>query len=53
MADPIGPGALSVTNFTKERQIVVPNQLNVVYRATVTNVGPGDALFSLQGGGNV
>jgi hypothetical protein len=53
MADPIGPGSLQVDNFVKQRNIVVPNQLEVVYLVTVTNVGFDDSLFSVQGGGNV
>lgn len=53
MADPIGPGKLTVSGMTKERQIRVPNQLKVVYQTTVTNTGSDFALFTLQGGGNV
>lgn len=53
MADPRGPGVLQVTNFTKERRFVPPNQLRTFYWAVVTNTGLGVALFSLQGGGNV
>jgi hypothetical protein len=53
MADPIGPGVLTVTAMTKERKIQVPNQLIVVYSTTVTNNGSDFSLFSLQGGGNV
>ena len=53
MADPIGPGKLTVTGMTKERQIKVPNQLVVVYSTTVTNTGNDFSIFYLQGGGNV
>jgi hypothetical protein len=53
MADPIGPGRLTVTGMTKEKRIAVPNRLLVVYSTTVTNTGPDFSLFSLQGGGNV
>jgi hypothetical protein len=53
MADPIGPGALTVTGMTKERKIQVPNQLVVVYSTTVTNTGNDFSIFTLQGGGNV
>lgn len=53
MADPIGPGRLAVSGMTKERKIVVPNQLVVIYSTTVTNVGSDFSIFSLQGGGNV
>jgi len=53
MADPIGPGKLTVSGMTKERQIQVPNRLKVVYSTTVTNTGSDFALFTIQGGGNV
>ena len=53
MADPIGPGQLTVTGMTKERKIVVPNRLVVVYSTTVTNTGRDFSIFSMQGGGNV
>jgi hypothetical protein len=53
MADPIGPGRLTVTGMTKERKIQVPNQLIVVYSTTVTNTGNDFSIFTIQGGGNV
>jgi hypothetical protein len=53
MADPIGPGMLTVTGMTKERKIQVPNQLVVVYSTSVTNSGNDSSIFTIQGGGNV
>lgn len=53
MADPIGPGVLTVTGMTKERKIQVPNQLVVVYSTAVTNTGSDFSIFTIQGGGNV
>jgi len=53
MADPIGPGKLTVSGMSKERKIVVPNRLKVVYSTTVKNTGYDYALFTVQGGGNV
>ncbi len=53
MADPIGPGTLTVTGMTKERRIQVPNRLVVIYSTSVTNTGNDFSLFSVQGGGNV
>lgn len=52
MANPIGPGSLEVSNFTKEKRIRVPNALDVIYWVTVNNDGE-DTLFNIQGGGNV
>jgi hypothetical protein len=52
MANPIGPGALEVSNFAKERRVRVPNGIEVFYWVTVTNIGE-DTLFNIQGGGNV
>jgi hypothetical protein len=53
MADPIGPGKLTVSGMTKERKIEVPNRLVVVYSTSVTNTGSDFSIFSMQGGGNV
>jgi hypothetical protein len=52
MAHSRGPGTLKVSDFAKERRIKVPNRLETIYWATVTNLG-GDTVFSLSGGGNV
>lgn len=52
MANPIGPGALEVSNFAKERRVGGRNSFEVVYWVTVTNIGE-DTLFNVQGGGNV
>ncbi|TFW20390.1 hypothetical protein E4L96_10490 [Massilia arenosa] len=52
MANPIGPGALEVSHFTKERRVRPQNGVEIVYSVTVTNVGE-DTLFNIQGGGNV
>ncbi|MBC7705494.1 MAG: hypothetical protein H7274_16305 [Rhodoferax sp.] len=52
MANPIGPGALEVSNFAKERRVRVQNGIEVFYWVTVTNIGE-DTLFNIQGGGNV
>jgi hypothetical protein len=52
MANPIGPGALEVSNFAKERRVRVPNGIEVFCWVTVTNIGE-DTLFNIQGGGNV
>ena len=51
MADPIGPGAFTVLNTGKEKKIKVPNQLTVVYWATIQRNGETN-MFFLHGGGN-
>jgi hypothetical protein len=53
MADPIGIGSLTVSDFTKRKGVREREQVEVFYLATVTNNQPVPVLFTLQGGGNI